>query len=432
MPAGNAATSRSRLLALGIGLLLVPLLAHFGAAAVPALSTGLGRLCLWAFDLLCVGLALACLVEAPSRRGATAPSLLGAFRRFGKVYSACAILAVTSGGLFLVANLVVGYVRSQPAGRPPILGARYPDLTAEEIDVLLDETWNRPYVYAPWTGFREAPRGGRFVNVHPQGFRRSAPDGPDLAHSGTRVFCLGGSTTFGYGVDDVSTLPARLEARLRERFPELDVRVFNFGRGLYYSAQEVALLVELLREGHVPDVVVMIDGLNEGQAQPHYTPQMARMFGLANDRRGMPWVREAISRLPLLSATRPPDVSARSYFELAPDEIAAQYVRNRDVVRGLGTSFGFRSLFFVQPVPGYRNAMAPKLFQDDRKQEFVEQFLRKMELLDAAADGVDSFSMTELLSDHGPEAFVDAVHYAMPVNDLLAAFIAEHVDLGGG
>jgi hypothetical protein len=440
MPAGHPVARRTRLLrgigALGIALLLAPLVAHLVAATVPAMGEGAGRLLLWAFDLLCVALGAACLVESTSGRDASGASLTRALRRFGKGYSACAIVAFTSCALFLAANLVVGYVRSQPGGRPPILEARYPDLTPEEIDLLLDETWNRPYVYAPWTGFREAPRGERFVNVHAQGFRRGATVGPDpapdLAHAGTRVFCLGGSTTFGYGVDDASTLPARLELRLRERFPGLDVRVYNFGRGLYYSAQEVALLVDLLRQGHLPDLVVMIDGLNEGQAQPHYTPQMARMFALANEPSGFPWVREAFFRLPLLSGARRPEGSARSYFELAPEEIVAQYVRNRDMVRGLASSFGFRSLFFVQPVPGYRNSMAPKLFQDDRKQKFVAQFLRKMELLEATADGVDSFSMTALLADHGPEAFVDAVHYAMPVNDLLAAFIAEHVDLGGG
>ena len=123
---------------------------------------------------------------------------------------------------------------------------------------------------------------GKFVNVSNAGFR-SCGEKQSLEQDDLKIFVFGGSTTFGYGVEDSSTIPAFLQKHLRKQNPARNISVFNFGRGWYYSHQETALLLHLLQLGYIPDLVAFVDGFNEGQAQPHYTEEMTRLFETRNE-----------------------------------------------------------------------------------------------------------------------------------------------------
>ena len=125
------------------------------------------------------------------------------------------------------------------------------------------ENWTRSYLYEPFTQFKERPNRGDYVNVDENGFRFSADQAswpPDPKK--VNVFVFGGSTTFGYGVADLETVPSRLQEELREKFVT-PVSVYNFGRGYYYSTQERVLFEKLLLSGYVPNVAIFIDGLND-------------------------------------------------------------------------------------------------------------------------------------------------------------------------
>lgn len=79
------------------------------------------------------------------------------------------------------------------------------------------------------------------VIVNSLGFR--SPDLPASKRDGDlRVLCLGDSQTFGNGVDQDKTYPARLEALLRSSFAGRRVDVINAGVQAYDTAQEVDLL----------------------------------------------------------------------------------------------------------------------------------------------------------------------------------------------
>lgn len=71
----------------------------------------------------------------------------------------------------------------------------YPRMKTEEIRELLFETWTRPYLYEPFTQFRERPYSGKYVNVSQDGFREVAdqerwPPNEDNFN----IFMFGGST----------------------------------------------------------------------------------------------------------------------------------------------------------------------------------------------------------------------------------------------
>ena len=51
------------------------------------------------------------------------------------------------------------------------------------------------------------------------------------------MFVFGGSTTFGYGVPDEQTIASHLQEVLSHQTAR-EVRVYNFGRGMYRSSQE--------------------------------------------------------------------------------------------------------------------------------------------------------------------------------------------------
>lgn len=310
----------------------------------------------------------------------------------------------------------------------------YAHLSEDEMELLLEETWSQPWTYDPWTGFRERPRRGVFVNIDPAGFRR-APDGVRLDHPGTKVFFFGGSTSFGYGVADGETIPARLEERLRARWPERDVRVFNFGRGHYFSGQEQALLSRLLAEGHRPDLAVFLDGYNEGQDRPFFADEMARQFDARQGPlveppwlAGMPLVR-LFSRPGEGGASAEAGSERRPYFALDPAELAVRWSANRELIRSLARGFGFEALIFLQPVAGYRNAHLQHRLQGRWYVEGFDKIRAKIEALEPLADGADTFSATNLLEDYAAEPFVDSLHYTPEVSDLLAEFIAERVRL---
>ena len=105
-----------------------------------------------------------------------------------------------------------------------LLARAYPGYEPKAITDLLNETWGPALVSAPYTEFRERPRSGKYVNVHPGGFRVSKNQGPwPPDPNADNVFMFGGSTTFSYGLHeryalaehDASQVPHALGGRLR-------------------------------------------------------------------------------------------------------------------------------------------------------------------------------------------------------------------------
>ena len=101
-----------------------------------------------------------------------------------------------------------------------------------------------------------------FTNAH--GFR-----GEDLPRKKSpgqlRIACLGDSFTFGWGVNDDETWPARLEVELGER--GIDAEVMNFGVEGYHTVQEVALL-EHRALRFDPDLVLLGYYVNDVNVDP--------------------------------------------------------------------------------------------------------------------------------------------------------------------
>lgn len=311
-------------------------------------------------------------------------------RRFPQLYRTIAVMILNAGVLFALLNGVLFLVyrnQDRQGGKElrmvgkygmPLLLKTYAGWTEPDLRVLLRETWTRTYTFEPFMQFKERPFAGRYVNVERGGFRRTASQGPwPLQRDTFNIFLIGGSTTFGYGVPDDQTIASHLQRRLNGVLGDR-VRVYNFGRGHYYSTQERILFEQLLVAGHAPDLAIFIDGLNEfyhERDEPFQSDELKRAT------EGRPPYGELIKRVPVgrwmlsllearllrrAEAGRPSVPSpATSAFVKAQDPhgiyndsalldvITSRYLANRKIAEATAAEYGVKILFVWQPVPTY-------------------------------------------------------------------------------
>lgn len=291
-----------------------------------------------------------------------------------------------------------------------------------------------------------------------------------LSQLHTQTFVFGGSTTFGDGVPDNSTVVARLNAI------DGETTYINFGIQAYDSIREVDKLVYLLRKGYRPRSVIFIDGLNEVTTfarSPYELHDSPRAQGLILDRGQVPLVFGVpvkenrllalaysfpVAHLIYRFLHREDDIDdafirksanvhgLEDWFELMDfhynwatrhknriDELASEiiryYIENISFVRQLGASFGFDVHFIYQPI-GLLESNQQFLLQDfytsdyfavyngvdSRIREAISKGLLKMDDCSAAisAAGVQG-------------SYVDATHYSPRGNDILASCILQRI-----
>ena len=133
----------------------------------------------------------------------------------------------------------------------------------------------------------------KLAYFNPQQFPRAKPNGT------FRIFCLGGSTTFGHPYDDRSSYPGWLREILNTADPSRKWEVINAGGVSYASYREAALVQELAR--YAPDLFVVYSGHNEflerrtyeGLLETH--PSVTWLGSLAGRTRTYAVVRSAIA-----------------------------------------------------------------------------------------------------------------------------------------
>ena len=106
-------------------------------------------------------------------------------------------------------------------------------------------------------------RGARIgtLSVNSLGLRGPEPKLPNERQPGRlRVYCLGSSTTFGWGAStDAATYPAQLEAQLRAILPQEQIDVVNAGVPGNNSESEFQILQQDLPRLK-PDIVILWSG----------------------------------------------------------------------------------------------------------------------------------------------------------------------------
>lgn len=142
-----------------------------------------------------------------------------------------------------------------------------------------------PAIYEPYVGWRSVPGSEPGMTVGGDGLRITpgASEAPDAF----TVFVTGGSTVWGFGLDDSSTIPALLQQSLG-RLSAGPVRVVNLGQVSWVSTQCLIETLLRLQAGDRPDLVILYGGFNDINS--------ARSYGRAGLPFGVEKIRALIER----------------------------------------------------------------------------------------------------------------------------------------
>jgi hypothetical protein len=314
------------------------------------------------------------------------------------------------------------------------LRAVYKGLSEREIDDLLKETWSRPFVYEPFTQFKERPYRGFYVNVDSNGFRITKNQGPWPPQSRClNIFLFGGSTTFGYGVPDGQTIASYLQEYLATRL-DRDVRVYNFGRGYYYSTQERILYEELLASGFVPHMAIFIDGMNDfgtSSNEPLLTDRLREFVDHGKTSvfvsttslgRATSAFRRRLSKL-----LREEEANVRKYSDpKVIDLVIKRYLTNKKLIEAVSKPFGVKPIFVWQPNPMYQYDLRYHPYSEGGHDSTLKYAYEHMAELIRENPLDDNFLWSANIQNDAKEPlYVDMLHYSGGFSKQIATVIAD-------
>lgn len=111
--------------------------------------------------------------------------------------------------------------------------------------------------YQSYIGWRMLPYSGETIRVGENGLRYTPQHSEISNHSLSAVF-LGGSTIWGVGADDSTTIPALFSEIGKGKY-----KTQNFGEHSYRAYQSYLFLDAQIKDGLRPDIVITYDGVNE-------------------------------------------------------------------------------------------------------------------------------------------------------------------------
>jgi hypothetical protein len=327
-----------------------------------------------------------------------------------------------------------------------LLDSLYPDMKREDIAVLLFETWSRNYVFEDFTHINEQPSSGRYVNVDPNGFRKSKNQGPwpTSREKHFSIFFFGSSTAFGYGVPDSETISSYLQELFsREGLKRVPV-VYNFGRGHYYSTPERILFEQLVAKGYVPDMAIFLDGLNEfffyendGTVVSERFAQLLRgdvqkLYFRELRRRSPVWrtLRETRKNIKLFFTK---DIAAKRRERHVADatrlqQLIDRYLTNKKLIEAVGEAFNITTVFAWEPIAPYRYDLALHPFAREGfgKQEYSRSGYPLMaEYVESHNLGTNFIWCADIGQDATQPLYVDLTHYSPRMSKMLAQAICD-------
>jgi tetratricopeptide (TPR) repeat protein len=222
------------------------------------------------------------------------------------------------------------------------------------------------------------------------------------AKNAFRIFCMGGSTTYGHPYRDPTSFCGWLRASLPKADPSRDWQLINCGGISYASYREALLMEELVK--YQPDLFIVLSGQNEFLEHRTYSqiitmpPAVRGLAGLAAHTRVFAAVKAATDRL----KSRPRDPSNVSVLagEVKPlleggvglevyhrdDELTERIVehfrfnlaRMVDIAHSVGAK-----VIFVTPPSNLRDCSP---FKSENRVELGEAEIRRWQGLMSAAE----------------------------------------------
>jgi hypothetical protein len=364
------------------------------------------------------------------------------------------LVAINALALFIVFNVVIwticlatsvwnafGTIKQQTVAREIPNKARLPNYAGVDWAPTYFqefEAQDTRYVsYYEWR--RKAFEGKTITVVGPYGQRRTV--GPTDATK-PLVYFFGGSTIWGTGADDANTIPSQ--------FAQLSgLRAENFGEAAYTAHQSLVLLIQVLQDGHRPDIVVFYDGVNEvsQKCRTEHTPwSHGREQRISNALRALkvetsydlryivrPFVASAYRVRKVLFGRKQKDES--KFFNCDSDtrkaqKIADNLIEDWAVARKLVESYNGKFVGILQPVSYFSKTKTDQIAKDmtsiDRKQFQTVYPLIKQKMVNRT--GVYDF--TDVL-DRPEYIYIDFCHLSPNGNKYVAQRMLKTLEADG-
>jgi hypothetical protein len=288
-----------------------------------------------------------------------------------------------------------------------------PQAPADMNRKIAEETHNsNKFEYEPWVEFKNIDYKGRYVNVEGS-IRKSIPAefinpaSVDTLH----IYFFGGSTTFGFNVADNETIPSQFVELYKAKYPQgRSIKVYNFGTPTYYSYQELMLFTKLIYEGHRPDVVIFLDGVNDFwfaktsyYNQSYFSYILRQVFNQNLLTGGKFSFKDTADRL----YKDPENIALIEYN----NKLLKNYYTNITNAQMMATMAGAKSFFFCQPVPFYKypNQQQDPICFKDKNTRYDYIYPR----IEANADSLPNFTfLGNMLQNEKGYPFVDGLHYS--------------------
>lgn len=308
--------------------------------------------------------------------------------------------------------------------------------------------------YAPFTIINSEPFHSRYVNVDVTSLgalRRSTIancNPPSL-----RVWAFGGSTTFGTGAPDDMTWPSYLVEDLRKLTGQC-VTVENFGVESMVMNQELIRLIQALKTGLKPNLVVFYDGFNDADYGTYF-PGPQAYASYEADKQLMDHRHSLIAPLQNLQLVQDLHLVQQHFSRSAQVQTGEiqrnvrsigwgeqelkerakrtldNYIADIEVVRALAHAYDFRAYFFWQPMLLYGDkpltsdeAKIMRQYSSSLETKASREAYKEAEDRAAAAGFV---SLVHLFDETKACLFVDWVHLGPDGNRIVAARIASEI-----
>jgi len=254
------------------------------------------------------------------------------------------------------------------------------------------------------------------------------------------LWILGGSAVYGMGVPDWATLPTYLSRDLNAAGTSCTV-VTNLGVEAYVANQELILLIEQLKSGRHPDIVVFYDGFNDanqgasGDPTAHYDflTIKARVEGSVKGR--LDFLRESHAAHLVGGLIAPfrgkhsPTVDEASQAKASAT--LDNYQANLQVAGALSRAYHFKLYFFWQPMLFYGHKVLVPFEQQlvDRNATSYQVIAAAYREAEKRAANTGAFVFLGGVFDSIQDpVYLDEVHVG-PVGEQLAAqAVAQYIE----